>query len=113
MYASGAQPSKKPRDPMIYQKVDHIKMGIDGLISKIQRQTQFLPTRDEVEKFAVQVNDVIMKNRDKVRSFESYLKAAIIDLTEVPEMHPEMQRISFLTALRDASQKLQLFLDSC
>ncbi len=113
MCAAGAQPSKKPRDPIIHQKVDHIKMGIDGLISKIQRQSQFLPTRDEVETFAVQINDVIMKNRDKVRSFESYLKAAIIDLTEVPEMHAEMQRISFLTALKDASQKLQLFLESC
>ena len=107
------QPSKKPRDPAIHQKIDQIKMGVDGLISKIQKQTQFLPTRDEVEKFAVQINDVIMKNREKVRSFESYLKAAIIDLTEVPDMHPEMQRISFLTALKDASQKLQLFLDSC
>jgi hypothetical protein len=113
MCAAHAQPNKKPRDPMIHQKIDHIKMGVDALISKLQKQNSFTPTRDEVEKFAVQINDVIMKNRDKVRSFESYLKAAIIDLTEIPEMHPQMQRISFLTALKDASQKLQLFLSSC
>lgn len=113
MCAAHPQPNKKPKDPMIYQKIDHIKSNVDALIAKIQKQTSFTPTRDEVEKFAIQINDVIMKNRDKVRSFESYLKAAIIDLTEVPEMHPQMQRISFLTALRDASEKLQLFLSSC
>ena len=113
MCAAYPQPDQKPRDPQIHQKIDRIKAGVDTLISKIQKQTQFTPTRDEVEKFAVQINDVIMKNRNTVRSFESYLKAAIIDLTEVPEMHPEMQRISFLAALQDASQKLQLFLNSC
>ena len=107
------QPSKKPRDPVIHQKIEHIKSEVDNLISKIQKQTSYNPTRSDVEKYAVQINDVIMHNRSSVRQFESFLKAAIIDLTEIPEMHPQMQRISFITALKDASQKLQLFLDCC
>jgi methyl-accepting chemotaxis protein len=108
-----ALPSKKPRDPTIHQKIEQIKTEIDRLISKIHKQSAYNPTRSEVEKYAVQINEVIMKNRESVRQFESFLKAAIIDLTEVPEMHPQMQRISFITALKDASQKLQLFLDCC
>jgi hypothetical protein len=113
MSAVPSRPSKKPRDAVIYQKVEKIKSEVDKLISKMQKQTTYSPTRDDVEKYAIAINEVVMKNRDKVRQFESYLKAAIIDLTEVPEMHPQMQRISFLTALKDASQKIQLFLDCC
>ena len=79
----------------------------------MQKDQSYTPTRDEVEKYAVQINTLVMGHREKVRPFESYLKAAIIDLTEVPEMHPQMQRISFLTALKDASQNVRLFLDCC
>jgi hypothetical protein len=110
---ANAQPNKKPRDPMIHQKIEHIKSEVDTLVSKIQKQTAYTPSRGDVERYAVAINDVIMKNRDHVRQFESFLKAAIIDLTEIPEMHPQMQRISFITALKDASHKLQLFLDCC
>ena len=110
---SSVQPSKKPRDPVIHQKIERIKSEVDNLISKIQKQSSYNPLRDDVEKYAVEINDVIMNYRNSVRQFESFLKAAIIDLTEIPEMHPQMQRISFVTALKDASQKLQLFLDCC
>lgn len=113
MDATSARPSKKPRNPEIYQKIEKIKSKVDEHILKIQKQSSYHPSRDDIEGYAVQINDVVMRNRDKVREFESYLKAAIIDLTEVPEMHVEMQRISFLAALKDASQKLQLFLDCC
>jgi hypothetical protein len=113
MSAAPARPSKKPRDPVIYQKVEKVKTQVDKIISKMQKDTKYTPTRDDIEIYAVQINDIVVQNREKVRQFESFLKAAIIDLTEVPEMHPQMQRISFLTALKDASQKIQLFLDCC
>ncbi len=113
MSAQPARPSKKPRHPAIYSKVETIKSQIDKLVAKMQREPSFLPTRDQVEKYAIEINAVIVRNRDTIRQFESFLKAAIIDLTEVPEMHAQMQQISFLTALKDASQKIQLFLDCC
>jgi O-methyltransferase involved in polyketide biosynthesis len=113
MSAAPARPSKKPRDPIIYQKADKIKSQIDKLVTKMQKNNNYLPTRDEVEQYAIQINDLVVNNRQQVRQFESYLKAAIIDLTEVPDLHPTMQRIGFLTALKDASQKVQLFLDCC
>ena len=113
MSAAPSRPNKKPRDAVIYQKAERIKTQLDALITKIKKESSYTPTRDDIEKYAVEINDLIMKNREKVRPFESHLKAAIIDLTEVPEVHPQMQRISFETALKDASQKLQLFLDCC
>jgi hypothetical protein len=113
MSAAPARPSKKPRDPIIYQKAEKIKTQVDSLISKMHKNTTYLPTRDDVEKYAVQINDLVVNNREKVKQFESYLKAAIIDLTEVPDLHPQMQRIGFMSALKDASEKIQLFLDCC
>ena len=113
MGSEAARPSNKPRDPAIHQRAEKIKGKLDEIILKIKKEASFTPTRDDIEQYAVEINDLIMKNHDKVRPFESYLKAAIIDLTEVPEMHPKMQRISFMAALTDASQKLQLFLDCC
>lgn len=113
MSAAPARPSKQPRDPIIHQKVEKVKTQLDKLISKMHKDTKYVPTRNDVEQYAILINDIMMSNRNKIRQFESYLKAAIIDLTEVPEMHPQMQRISFLTALKDASQKIQLFLDCC
>ena len=108
-----AQPSRKPRNPKIYKKAEAIKSDLDRFISKIQKASSYQPERADVAKYAIEINDLIMNNREQVRSFESYLKAAIIDLTEIPEMHPQMQRISFLAALKDASYKIQLFLDCC
>lgn len=113
MSAVPARPSKKPRDAIIYQKAEKIKTQVDKLISKMNKNSTYLPTRDEIEQYAEQLNHVIVNNRQQVKPFESYLKAAIIDLTEVPDLHPQMQRIGFLGALRDASQKIQLFLDCC
>src|SRR5690349_14523026 len=113
MSALPARPSKKPRDAIIYQKAEKIKSQVDKLISKMHKNSTLTPTRDEVEQYAVEINQLVVNNRQKVKQFESYLKAAIIDLTEVPDLHPQMQRIGFMTALRDASQKIQLFLDCC
>lgn len=113
MSAVPSRPSKTPRNAVVYQQAEKIKSQVDKLISKMQKETHYLPTRSDVEKYAVQINDLVVTHREEVRQFVSYLKAAIIDLTEVPEMHPQMQRISFLAALKDASQKLQLFLDCC
>jgi len=113
MSAVPSHPSKKPRDAAIYKKAETIKTQVDKIISKMQKDTSYLPTRADVEKYAVQINDLVVDNREKVRQFESFLKAAIIDLTEVPDLQPQMQRIGFLTALKDASQKIQLFLDCC
>ncbi|HEY2811210.1 MAG TPA: hypothetical protein VGJ00_07490 [Rhabdochlamydiaceae bacterium] len=113
MSALPARPSKQPRNPEIYKQIQDIKSQIDKLASKLQKDEFYSLKRSDVEKFAVQINDVIMHNREKVRPFENHLKAAIIDLTEAPQMSSQMQHISFEATLKDASKKLQLFLDCC
>ncbi len=102
-----------PKSSPLSKKVQKIKSDIDGLISKMQKESQFTPTRAELDEIAENIMDFRGKNRSEVASHEKYLKAAVIDLTEVPVMAAQMQRISFLAALKDASHEVDLFLSCC
>lgn len=101
-----------PRLTPLTKKALKIKNDIDSLIMKMQKNPNFSPTRAQLEDSAEDLLEYIRKNHSETAAHQTYLKAAIIDLTEVPEMAPQMQRISFMTALKDASHELELFL-SC
>jgi hypothetical protein len=106
----GALPT--PKSSPLVKEGQKIKSRIDALITKMQKDANFTPTREQLEEIAETIIDFINNNHAKIAPHESYLKAAIIDLTEVPVMAPQMQRISFLTALKDSSHEIDLFL-SC
>ncbi len=106
----GALPA--PKASPLSREVQKIKGHVDALIMKMQKEPKFTPSRNQLEENAELLIDFINDYHAKVSRYESHLKAAIIDLTEVPVMAPQMQRIAFLTALKDASRELELFL-SC
>jgi len=105
-----ALPTPKPSPQT--KEAQKIKTRIDDLIAKMQKDEKFSPSREQLEDIAETMIDYISKNHLKITPHDSYLKAAVIDLTEVPVMAPQMQRISFLTALKDGSHEMDLFL-SC
>jgi hypothetical protein len=106
----GALPAPKPSP--LAREAQKIKGKIDALIAKMEKDATFSPKREQLEEHAEWIIDYINNNHAKTAPHESYLKAAVIDLTEVPEMAPQMQRIAYLTALKDASHEMELFL-SC
>jgi|HubBroStandDraft_4_1064222.scaffolds.fasta_scaffold310242_1 hypothetical protein len=101
-----------PKLPPQAKAAQKIKSRVDTLITKMQNNETFTPTREQLEDIAETTLDYISKNHFEITPHDSYLKAAVIDLTEVPVMAPQMQRISFLVALKDASHEMELFL-SC
>lgn len=107
----GALPA--PKATILSKEAQKIKNRVDAIISKMQKETHFTPTRDQLDECAEQLIDFISHHHSKTAPYESHLKAAIIDLTEVPQMNPQMQRIAFMTALKDASQRIELFLSCC
>lgn len=107
----GALPAPKPSP--LTREAQKIKSRVDALITKMHKDNKFTPTRDQLEENAEMLIDFIGKYHSKTAAYESHLKAAIIDLTEVPQMNPQMQRIAFQTALKDASQRIDLFLSCC
>ena len=101
-----------PKQTPHAKEAQKIKAQIDDLIAKMQKDDKFTPTREDLENIAETMIDYISKNHFKITPHDSYLKAAVIDLTEVPVMAPQMQRLSFLIALKDGSHEMHLFL-SC
>ena len=103
-------PSKQHKASPIYQDVSKIKKQIDMLSGRIQKDAKFSPTRDSLDEIANQIIHICNIYHETIISWDKHLKAAIIDLTEVPIMAPEMQRFAFGVALKDASKSLDLFL---
>jgi hypothetical protein len=112
MSAAYPESFKNSKASAVWAKAEKIKGEIDRIITKIQEHPEYTPTHKDLEEIAKQILDCMSKNHDVIAFHARYLKAAVIDLTEVPEMSPQMQRISFLTCLRDASKNLDEFI-SC
>ena len=110
MAAAHPQPSKDPKVAAAWNKAHAIKEEIDSWISKMQKQKNLSPTREQLEEIAEKLLEYISKNHEVIAPNDRFLKAAVIDLTEVPEMAPQMQRLSFLTSLKDASKNMDEFL---
>lgn len=71
---------------------------------------KFLPKQTELNEYSSQVIELVKKYHPKITPEQKNLLAAVIDLNEVPLMHPMMQRIAFETALREASKNLDHYL---
>ncbi|SRR5581483_198260 len=106
----GALPT--PKDSPLAREAQKIKGEIDALITKMKKDSKHSPTREQLADHAKALIGYINHNHSRIAAHESYLKAAVIDLTEVPQMSQQMQRIAFLTALKDASHEMALFI-SC
>ena len=101
-----------PKHSPLQTEVLKIKNQIDTMIAHMQRKNDYSPTRDDLEYCAEELITLLNKYKEKTAPNERFLKTAVIDLTEVPDMAPQMQRISFLTALRDASANIDQYLNS-
>lgn len=108
VYMAAAAP--QPKSSEVQLEALKIKAKVDGLVSDMQKKGSFMPTRDQLDTLGEEIILLIDKYHALTANYERFLKAAIIDLTEVPEMSAQMQRISFLTALRDASKNLDEFI---
>ncbi len=106
----GALPN--PKSSPLVKQVQKIRGEIESLLLKMQKSEQWTPTREQMDDCAELLVRFVNKNPVEVEAHKSYLKAAIIDLTEVPQMAQEMQRIAYSTAIKSALNEIDLFL-SC
>ncbi len=112
-----AQPQPKPsmgpqKDQPLYKGLQAIKDEIDRILQRMQKDTNYMPERSDLDQFSARAVELIQKYQPKMASNQKTLLAAVIDLTEVPVMHPKMQRVAFQTALKDASANLDSYLSS-
>jgi hypothetical protein len=107
------RPSKYPDQPKptpLNKGLEQVKQHIDEILQKMKKDPKFLPKQTELDAYSNQVVQLIQNYHPKITPEQKNLLAAVIDLNEVPLMHPQMQRIAFETALREASKNLEHYL---
>ena len=102
--------SENNREPS-YEKVVSILNRLNNLSLKMGKSQTFTPPQEEVDGCARELIDTLSKYHDTLGKLEVYLKNALIDLTEIPYMQPQMQKIAFEVAVKAAMRNLQTFLD--
>lgn len=109
MAAQPAMPSPKEETSPAQRDIHKIQEKLEHLKTKMQNKATYCPERAELEQYATQIISVINQFHPLIKDHERFLKAAVIDLTEVPVMHAQMQRIAIETALKDAIRNLEDF----
>jgi len=104
------EPYEEPKHSPLHKGLLNIKNEIDDLLQKMKKDPKFLPNQDDLNEFSNQVLQLIDKYHPRITPEQRKLLTAVIDLNEVPLMHPTMQRISFEVALKDASANLEQYL---
>src|SRR5437879_2849819 len=104
------QPAYPPKATPLHKGLQNIKEEIDRIIAKMQRSMEFLPDRAELDAFSAKAVQLIQQYHPKMPADQKLILNAVIDLTEIPIMHPKMQRLAYQTALKEASNNLGEFL---
>lgn len=99
----------QPQSPL-HKGLEKIKSEIDSILNKMKKDGKFLPNQEELNEHSRKAVELIKKYHPKITPEQKNLLAAVIDLNEVPLMHPKMQRIAFETALKEASENLDTYL---
>ena len=109
---STARKHSEMHEGPIHQKVHQIMDQLDQLLVKLSKSKDCPSLQQGIDQCAKDLLHIISKNHVSIAKFESYLKNAIIDLTEVPHMQPQMQRIAFEVSIGAAIKNLKSFLEN-
>ncbi len=96
----------------IYKEVSDIIVQMNQLILELSKNKDIPTLQSKIDQGAKDLMTIVSANHTTLFKTESYIKNAIIDLTEVPYMQPQMQRIAFEVAIRAAIKNLESFLAS-
>ena len=75
----------------------------------MKKEENFCPNVQQLDEQAEELLSFIAKYNKEVEKTKLHLKNAIIDLTEVPLMHPQMQRLAIHTAVKMACKNIDKF----
>lgn len=101
-------PQKQPAP--LQQGLVQIKQEIDKILQNMKKNPHYTPQREEVEIFAQRTLELVQKYHPLISPEQKMLLIAVIDLTEIPQMHPKMQKVAYETALKDAANNIKEYL---
>ena len=109
MFVSQPTPSE-PRSTPFHQGLRAIQEKINLIIREMDMKPNYLPDPGLLEAISAEVMALIQKYHPSMPAQEKSLFRAIVDLTEIPVMHPTMQIVAVKTALKDAVRNLNEYL---
>lgn len=89
-----------------------IRDDLAHIFDKMNKNEKYCPDVQELEVYATKIIRFYEKYADSNSKSSSYLKNAIIDLTEIPVMHPNLQRIAIKTVINEAIKNIDHFCHS-
>jgi len=108
---STARKNPEGQQGPVYTDVYNIMDRLNHLLTQIAKSDDVPTLQNEIDLCAKDLLSVVTTHRDTIAKTESFLKNAIIDLTEVPYMQVQMQKIAFEVAIKAAIKNLESFLD--
>lgn len=96
-----------------HKEITQIKNALEKILDKMKSQTNYCPTVQELEKHAESIINFINKHDKEIKHAKAHLKNAVIDLTEVPVMHPNMQKIAIQTCVKVSIDNIEKFFNAC
>lgn len=105
-----AVPSHKRKESSPSHKaILSIRESLFEFSSKMKKDKSFCPSVQELDKYAKKIVQFVEKHHKECDKTKSFLKDAIIDLTEIPLMHPQMQRVAIETAIKMSVENIDKF----
>jgi hypothetical protein len=101
---------EQPKQTPLHKGLQNVKNEIDQILAKMKKDAKFSPKQDRLNDLSAEVVQLIQKYHPKISAEQKNLLTAVIDLNEVPLMHPTMQRVAYETALKDASANIERYL---
>lgn len=86
-----------------------IREHLSELSAKMKKESSFCPSVQELDKYAKKIVNYVEQYHKDCDKTKSHLKDAIIDLTEIPLMHPQMQRVAIETAIKLALENIDKY----
>jgi hypothetical protein len=109
---STAWEKSEGKEGPIYTDVYNIMDRLNHLLLQISKSDDVPTLQNEIDLCARDLLSVITTYRPAISKTESYLKNAVIDLTEVPYMQAKMQKIAFEVAIKAAMKNIESFLEN-
>lgn len=97
-------------DTVFQKEVRKLQQEIQTIVERMQKDKNFTPDPANLEKISTRMVTLIQKHQPEIDLPNKHLLEAVVDLTEVPVMHPSTQREAYKVALREASQNIQMYL---
>ncbi|MEI8329669.1 MAG: hypothetical protein WCG14_06700 [Chlamydiia bacterium] len=86
-----------------------IKDSLNKIYEKMKQNSSYCPSVQELDQYGKAIERFMGKYHKEIEQAKPHLKNALIDLIEIPIMHPNMQRLSIQTCLKASIDNIDKF----